>query len=314
MTAPATLQFDRSAAMTVNLIVALMMFGASLTLTLEDFRRVLRTPRALAAGFATQYLVFPGLVTLLGLVLPVPPPLVLAATFIAALPGGSFSNVLTWIARGNVALSVGLTAFASLTAPVLTPASLALWGAVNPKTREALRAITLPPEGVLTIVVMVLVVPITAGMLLGARFPAQARRAEGPLRKVALALFFGFIAIFFAANRGLFVERFHEFFWVTVVTNAIALGSGLLVGRVAGLPAGDQHALAIEVGIKNVGLGLVVLLTFYPQGETLLIINAFWGVWHLLTGVALAQWWGRQAVRAGRAVGDASAGSGASLA
>ncbi len=304
MTEPLTLRFDQQAATVVNAIVAVMMFGASLTLTPADFGRVVRTPRALLTGVAVQYVLFPGLVCLLGWLLPIEPGLALGAIFVASLPGGSFSNVLTWMARGNTALSIGMTAFASLAAPVLTPASFALWGTLNPRTRDAMRDVTLPPEGVLTIVLAVLVAPILSGMWVGHRFPGGARRAERPLRTVTLVVFFAFIAGMFAANRALFVQRFHEFFWVTAGTNALALALGVAVARLAGLATADGRAIGIEVGIKNAGLGLVLLITFFPQGEGLLLVTAFWGVWHLVTGVAVAQWWARRPDATAASPGD----------
>lgn len=289
------LRFDPSGLVILNAIIALMMFGVSLELRPADFRRVLVQPAGVVAGLSAQALLTPAATCLLTWVLDVDPALALGMMLVAACPSGALSNILTWRARGTVALSVSLTAVSSLAATVLTPLNFAFYGWLNPRTRELLQEIALPVGGILAQVALVLALPMLVGMLAGARAPRIAARVERPLRTISLLVLLVFIAVAFAENRGLFVERFGDFFWLVVAQNAMALGIGAAVARAARLGDADRRAVTLEVGIHNSGLGLAILFTFFPAAGSMMLITAFWGVWHLVSGLALAGWWARRA-------------------
>ena len=290
------LKFDPSGLVVLNAVIAVMILGASLELRVEDLRRVIARPRGVVAGFAAQALLTPALTCLLTYVFRVDPALSLGMMLVAACPSGALSNVLTWRARGNVALSVGLTTLSSLAATVLTPLNFALYGWLNPRTRALLQEVSLPVGGMLLQIVLVLGVPVLLGMLVGARLPSLAARAERPLRRLSFAILVLFIAGAFWENRGLFVERFTSFFWLVVLQNAMALGIGVAMARLARLDEADTRALTIEVGIHNSGLGLAILFTFFPTAGSMMLITAFWGVWHLVSGLALSGWWARRPI------------------
>lgn len=291
------LRFDPSGLALLNAIIALMILGASLDLRLDDLRRVVRRPAGVLAGLSAQAVLTPAMTCLLTWVFRVDPALALGMMLVAACPSGALSNVLTWRARGNVALSVGLTTVSSIAATVLTPLNFALYGWVNPRTRALLQEVTPPVGGMLAQVALVLALPVVAGMLIGSHAPRLARRAERPLRGLSFVVLMAFIAGAFWENRGLFVERFGDFFWLVVLQNAMALGIGLLVARAARLDEADTRAVTIEVGIHNSGLGLAILFTFFPAAGSMMLITAFWGVWHLVSGLALSGWWGRRPPR-----------------
>lgn len=288
------LAFNPSGLVVLNAIIAFMMFGVSLDLRTADFVRVWRQPAGAVAGLSAQAVLTPALTCLLTWVFKVDPALSLGMMLVAACPSGALSNVLTWRARGTVALSVSLTAVSSLAATVLTPFNFALYGWLNPRTRELLADIAIPVGGILAQVALVLALPMLLGMLVGTKAPAFAARAERPLRSLSLLILLVFIAVAFWENRGLFVERFGSFFWLVVGQNAMALGIGWAVARLARLSDADARAVIIEVGIHNSGLGLVILFTFFPTAGSMMLITAFWGVWHLVSGLLLTAWWGRR--------------------
>jgi BASS family bile acid:Na+ symporter len=288
------LAFDPSGLVVLNAIIALMILGASLDLRVEDLRRVAARPAGVLAGLSAQAVFTPAATCLLTWVFRVDPALSLGMMLVAACPSGALSNVLTWRARGNVALSVGLTAVSSLAATVLTPLNFALYGWLNPRTRELLQEVTLPIGGILAQVALVLALPVIVGMGIGARAPGVARRLERPLRSMSFLILIAFIAGAFWENRALFLARFGDFFWLVVLQNAMALGIGLAVARLARLDDADTRAVTIEVGIHNSGLGLAILFTFFPAAGSMMLITAFWGVWHLVSGLALSGWWGRR--------------------
>lgn len=120
---------------------------------------------------------------------------------------------------------------------------------------------------------------------------------ERPLRQLSFVILIAFIAGAFWENRALFVERFGSFFWLVVLQNAMALGIGLWVARLAKLNDADTRAVTIEVGIHNSGLGLAILFTFFPTAGSMMLITAFWGVWHLVSGLVLSGYWGARPPR-----------------
>ena len=294
MTGAPALHFDTANMIVLNIIMAGMMFGVSLSLRLDDFKRIALSPVAPAAGMLAQFVLLPAATCLLTWALKVDAELALGMMLVAACPGGSFSNVMTWMARGNLAVSISMTAVSSLAATVLTPLNFALYGWLNPYTREYLTQISLEPSSILSLVLLVLALPMITGMLAGRRFPGMVARSEKPLRIISLVVFISFVAIAFSRNVDLFVERFHSFFWLVACHNLVALSLGYGMARLCRLPHSDRRAVTLEVGIQNSGLGLVILFTFFPDAGGMLLITAFWGVWHLVSGLTLSQIWARR--------------------
>jgi BASS family bile acid:Na+ symporter len=289
-----TVQFDPASLVILNAIIALMMFGVSLNLTPADFRRVLSIPRAPVAGLIAQFLLLPAATCLVTWALRIDPQLALGMILVASCPGGSFSNIMTWLGKGSVAVSVSMTAVSSLAATVMTPLNFAFYGWLNPHTRGYLNDISLQPENLLLLVLLVLALPLLLGMVTGGRFPGLAVRSEKPLRIISLLVFLMFVAIAFLNNFDLFLEQFHSFFWLVVGQNLLALSLGFAMARLMKLAMADQRAVIMEVGIQNSGLGLIILFTFFPDASAMMLITAFWGVWHLVSGLTLSQIWARR--------------------
>src|SRR5690606_895333 len=191
----------------LNLLLALMMFGVSLTLKPADFRLVLTQPRTVFAGRFAQFPLLPAATSFATWFFGIDPELSLGMILVAACPGGAFSNSMTWLARGNVAVSVSMTAVSSLAATVLTPFNFALYGWLNPNTRDLLVSIAVDGSNIVLLVLVVLGLPLLLGMWIGRLFRGLAARVEPPLRIFALLVFLAFVAIAFSNNFTLFVER-----------------------------------------------------------------------------------------------------------
>ncbi|ANH37794.1 Sodium Bile acid symporter family protein [Nocardioides dokdonensis FR1436] len=277
----------------LNILLGLMMFGVALTLRPADFVRIIKAPKAPAAGLVAQFVLLPAGTCLAAWLLPVSAEVALGMMLVAACPGGSFSNILTWLARGNVAVSVSMTAVSSLAATVLTPFNFALYGTLNPRTRDLMTDISLDRVDLLLLVLLVLALPMALGMTLGSRFPGFAARSEKPWRIGSMVVFLAFVAIAFGNNLDLFLDQIGTFFWVVVGHNALALLLGQGIARSLRMPVSDRRAVTLEVGIQNSGLGLVIAFTFFPELGGALLVAAFWGVWHLVSGLTLAQVWSR---------------------
>ena len=289
----AAVAFEPRSLILLNLILALMMFGVSLSLRLEDFKRIVLSPIAPIAGLFAQFFLLPLATCLFTWALNIDPELALGMILVASCPGGSFSNIMTWLARGNVAVSVSMTAVSSLAAAILTPVNFAFYGWLNPHTREYLTKITIEPSSILILVLLVLALPLVLGMVTGRRLPDLVVRIQKPLRIFSLLVLMAFVAIAFSSNFALFLERFHSFFWLVVGHNLLALSLGYGMGLMLKLPVADRRAVTLEVGIQNSGLGLVILFTFFSEAGGMMLITAFWGVWHLVSGLTLSQIWAR---------------------
>ncbi|GAF56740.1 Na(+) dependent transporter,sodium bile acid symporter family [Psychrobacter sp. JCM 18901] len=289
----AAVAFEPRSLILLNLILALMMFGVSLSLRLEDFKRVVLSPIAPIAGLFAQFFLLPLATCLFTWALNIDPELALGMILVASCPGGSFSNIMTWLARGNVAVSVSMTAVSSLAAAILTPVNFAFYGWLNPYTREYLTKITIEPSSILILVLLVLALPLVLGMVTGRRLPDLVVRIQKPLRIFSLLVLMTFVAIAFSSNFALFLERFHSFFWLVVGHNLLALSLGYGMGLMLKLPVADRRAVTLEVGIQNSGLGMVILFTFFSEAGGMMLITAFWGVWHLVSGLTLSQIWAR---------------------
>jgi bile acid:Na+ symporter, BASS family len=289
----AAVAFEPRSVILLNFILALMMFGVSLSLRLEDFKRIVLSPIAPIAGLFAQFFLLPLATCLFTWALNIDPELALGMILVASCPGGSFSNIMTWLARGNVAVSVSMTAVSSLAAAILTPVNFAFYGWLNPHTREYLTKITIEPSSILILVLLVLALPLVLGMVTGRRLPDLVVRIQKPLRIFSLLVLMVFVALAFSSNFALFLERFHSFFWLVVGHNLLALALGYGMGLMLKLPVADRRAVTLEVGIQNSGLGLVILFTFFPEAGGMMLITAFWGVWHLVSGLTLSQIWAR---------------------
>ena len=277
----------------LNVILAFMMFGVSLSLSTDDFRRVLKRPDAPIVGLLAQFVLLPAATCLTTWFFEVDPEMALGMILVASCPGGSFSNIMTWLARANVAVSVSMTAVSSLAAMVMTPFNFALYGWLNPHTRSMLTDIQLDSMNILILVALVLGLPLLVGMLSGKLFPRFAARAEKPMRVITLLVLLLFVGVAFGNNMEVFLATADRIVILVVLQNLLALGMGAFAGGLTGLPRQDRRAITMEVGIQNSGLGLAIMFTFFPQASGMILIAAFWGVWHLISGLLLAWWWSR---------------------
>lgn len=285
--------FSPQSLLVLNGILACMMFGVSLRLRVEDFRRVLIAPRAPVAGLIAQFLILPSVTCFATWWLRVPAELALGMILVASCPGGTYSNIMTWLGKASVPVSVSMTAVSSLAAVVMTPFNFAFYGNLNPHTRDLLREIAIDPLQMLSLVVLVLALPMMLGMAVGNRRPRLAERAENPMRWVALGVLFTFVLIALARNFHLLLEYGDQMAGLVILHNLGALLLGALAGRLIRLPRDERRAVTMEVGIQNSALGLSILFTFFPQAGGMMLITAFWGVWHLISGLALALFWSR---------------------
>lgn len=287
------LRFSPSGLLLLNAILALVMLGVALDLKPSDFRRMLTAGPAAALGLGAQFFVLPAITYGLVIWLDPQPSMALGMFLVAACPGGNISNVMTHLARGNTALSVSLSAVSTLAAMVMTPLNLAFWSNLYPPTRDLLRQVALDPLDMLLTVALLLAVPVSLGMGLAHRWPELARSARRPVRILSLGVFALFVVGALWVNLDYFLRFIGQVAGLVALHNALALLVGYTLARVARLRERDRRAVAIEVGIQNSGLGLILIFDFFGGLGGMAIVAAWWGVWHIVSGLTLAFWWSR---------------------
>lgn len=284
----AVLDFSAGSLVLLNGILAVVMFSIAIDLAPRDFRVLARAPKPLIVGLVSQFVVLPVLTFLLVLAVRPQPSVALGLMLVAACPGGNISNFITHRAGGNAALSVSMTAFATVAAILLTPLNIAFWGSLYAPTAEILRATAIDPVNIAITVGLMLVLPLVLGVTLSARRPNVARKLRQPLQWVSMAIFVGFIIIALAANWAQFLTYAGGIAGLVILHNALALGGGYATASLAGLSAFDRRAVTIETGIQNSGLGLVLIFGFFGGLGGMAVVAAFWGIWHAISGLALA--------------------------
>lgn len=271
-----------------GLPIALMiiMAGMGLTLTVADFRRVFVLPRPLLIGTVAQILLIPLLALALIELLGLPPAIAVGLVIIAACPGGTTSNVFTFLAGGNVALSIVLTVVASLITIFTIPlfANLALdWYA----SVEAEAPVQLPVIETIVKLAVIIILPVALGVFVRARFEEIAAGAERFVSVFGLVVLAAIIVMLVFQTRDQMLSLLAQAGPSAVALNLGGIGLGLLSGRLAGIDTRDALTIAMEVGIKNGTIGLMVTLTLLGNAE-MAIPSAVYGVLMFAFGALLA--------------------------
>ena len=272
----------------VALALMLVMFGVALGLRVSDFKLLADKPRIFFGGVVAQVFVLP-LVTfgLIHLISP-PPSIALGMIVVACCPGGSVSNLLTHLSRGDVAVSVALTATSSLLAALLTPASTLFWAQAYAPTAELLLSLDINPLLFVGQTTLLLAIPLAAGMLVAAKAPGVAQKIKKRTTWVGALVLIGTIVYG--------IIYFFPVLWpavgllasITILHNTVAFLTGATTGWLLTEQQSVRRALTFEVGIQNSGLALIILLAQLKGVGGAAAIAAVWGVWHIIAGGTLA--------------------------
>ncbi|KJS31284.1 MAG: symporter [Desulfatitalea sp. BRH_c12] len=292
------LNFNQNGLFALNCVIGLMMYGMSLDMRLDDFKRVIRSPRGPLIGLGAQFLLLPAFTFLLTLILPVTPSMALGMLLVASCPGGNLSNIMTYLAGGTTALSVSMTAVSTVVAIFMTPLNLSLWGSLNPATHTILREVSLNPVDVFQTIVLILGIPLVLGILTSRLYPRLVERIRKPFKTLSIIIFSLFVAAALGANWHNFLRAIGLVAFGVFVHNALALSIGYFSARAFRLREADRRAVAIEVGIQNSALALVLIFQFFGGLGGMAIIAGWWGVWHIISGLSMVWFWSRRPIAA----------------
>ena len=245
------IHFDTSSLWVLNIALAVVMFGVSLGISIDDFKRLLKEPKLVLIGLLSQFVLLPFFTYLLILLLKPQASIALGMMMVAACPGGNISNFMTHLAKGNTALSVSLTAFATFLAMFMTPFNFELYGNLYEPTSEILKNVQVEPIELVKLVLLILGVPLFLGMWVRHKNEVFAIKLSKILSPFSIVLFVCIVIIAFTNNLDVFNNYVHHVFLLGISHNLLAILLGFLVAKIFGLSFQNQKTLAIETGIQN---------------------------------------------------------------
>ena len=257
------LNFTPQSLVILNIILGFVMFGIAIDLKVGDFKTLIDLPRSAFIGLLCQFLILPALTFLLALWVAPTPSMALGMILVAACPGGNMSNFYTHLSRGNTPLSIGMSAVSTAAAIIMTPLNLAFWGNLHPEARLILQEVAIDPLEMATIIFLLLGLPLALGLLVSHRLPHIAAKLKQPMRYFSIGIFGLFIILALAGNFENFMTHIGAVFFLVLIHNGVALTLGYFGARAVRLPERDRRAVAIEVGIQNSGLGLILIFDFF---------------------------------------------------
>jgi len=288
------LNFSEGGLLFMNITLALIMFGVALDINFQKFKDVFIEPRAAILGILSQTVVLPAFSFLLVLVLNPPPSVAMGMILIASCPGGNISNLISSLAKANVALSVSLTAFSTLGSTLITPANFAFWGSMYVRYYEKAKHLNLPIEidliQMFQTVFLLLGLPLIVGMWFNKRFPKITKKIFNPIKIASVVVYLLFIVVAFYANAQFLPPYIIPVGILIFLLNAEALFTGYLVSTIGRLKKADRRTIAIETGIQNSGLALVLIFNpkLFNGNGGMAFMAAWWGIWQMVSGLGLA--------------------------
>lgn len=300
----AELNFTDGGLFVLNIAIAFIMFGVALKITPSSLKNLVLRPRATIVGVLSQFVVLPAITFVMVMVMSklgmITTGVGMGLILVASCPGGNVSNFISSYSNGNAALSVGLTAIATIGAIVLTPLNFALYGGWFAANSDLLQPISIDPWVMFKTVILLLGVPIAIGIGFAAKFPATTAKILKPIQTLSVVFFVGMVAMILSNNFDHFMMFIGAIIIIVFIHNLIALCSGYLMGSISKLDKTDRRTIAIETGIQNSGLALVLIFTSGVfddlQVGGMAVISAWWGVWHILAGLGIATYWKRKGV------------------
>jgi len=281
----------------LSMVLATMVFSVALELRIEDFKRVAQTPKAVICGLIPQFLLLPVATWLVTLWLDLPPNIEAAMILVAACPGGSLSNVVTHMGRGNTALSVSISAVASIIALFATPFNFSWMIATNPETASWLKELSIDSSGIYISLFLLLGVPLCLGLLASHRLPQLTERIRKPLGLFSLIALLLFIVAGLIKERQLLTLGLLPTLLLVVLHNASGLFFGWATSKVMGVSEKDRRAIMIEGGMQNSGLALGIIAVQFNSDLGMVTLASLWGIWHIVSGMSLAYVWRRKDAR-----------------
>ena len=275
---PSALQHVRPTV--INYLLGVVMFGMGLTLNLQDFKIIFSRPKDVLIGCLAQFTIMPLLALGLTKAFQLDEALALGVVLVGCCPGGTASNVITYLAKGDLALSVGMTGVSTLLAPFMTP--FLTWALAG-------KSVNVDVVGMLLSILWVVILPIAVGLFVKWLWPKFTERATDYLPAFSSIAIAFIVAIVIAASANKLMAGGLVIVLVVILHNLFGLSLGYLIGRLLGLSEPKKRAISIEVGMQNSGLASSLATLHFAAYPLATIPGAIFSVWHNISGTIVAR-------------------------
>ena len=266
----------------ITWMLGIIMFGMGMTMTLGDFKSVLQSPKAVTIGVFAQFIVMPALAYLLCKIFNLPTEIAIGVILVGCCPGGTASNVITYMAKGNTALSVACTSVSTLLAPILTPAIFYVL---------ASQWIEINAMSMLTSILQVVLFPIVLGLVTRTILKKNVDHYIQVMPLISVVAIVAIVAAIIAGSKAQILESGLMILGVVMLHNGLGLLLGFWAGKIFKLPYADCKAISIEVGMQNSGLGVALAAVHFALSPLTAVPSAIFSLWHNISGSALATYW-----------------------
>ncbi|MEM1123958.1 MAG: bile acid:sodium symporter family protein, partial [Bacteroidota bacterium] len=278
----------------LNFCLGFLMFGVALDIKVRDFKQLFINPRPPVIGLISQLILLPILTLGLTFVLNVQPSIALGMILIAACPGGNVSNFAVHLSKGNTALSVLMTSVSTLMAIFMTPLLFGLLTQFVPNTSDLGQSISVDPVEMIQTILKLVVLPLSIGMSINHFYPKLTEKIQSPTKILSIIIFFGIVFFGIKGNWDNILNYLDDVFMIVLVHNSLAFLLGFSWAKLNKMSLANTKAITIETGIQNSGLALIIALNFFSDLGGMALVAAWWGIWHLLSGFAVAMWLNRK--------------------
>lgn len=270
----------------IPLLLGIIMFGMGMTLEIKDFKNIFKQPKDVFIGSFIQFSVMSVLAFLLAVIFRLPPALAAGVILVGTCPGGTASNVMTFLAKGDVALSVSITTLSTFLAPILTPFLTMVFAG---------RWIPVEPWSMFISIVQIVIVPILLGLIINNIFGSSIKTVTKLLPAVSVFAIVLIVGGVVGANAGQLVSSGILIFIIVILHNMLGLAAGYFLGDKIGLEEAKKRALSIEIGMQNSGLAVSLAIAHFSPAAA--IPAAIFSVWHNISGPLVATYWSRKEIK-----------------
>ncbi len=267
----------------ITILLGIVMFGMGLTLKPVDFKLILSNPFSVIIGVASQFIIMPLAAFIIAYLLKLPPELAAGLVLLGSVPGGTASNVMVYLARGNLPLSITMTSFSTLLAPVVTPLLLLLlagqWMPVS-------------PVAMFMSIIQVIIIPILLGLIVSRIMPTIVDKGIKIVPLISVTAIIIIVSAVVAGNVDNIASAGLIVFIAVVLHNGAGLLLGYFIAKLMGLSESQRRAISLEVGMQNSGLGVALATAHF--GPLAALPSALGAVWHNITGPIIATFWSKR--------------------
>lgn len=282
------IQFSTAGQIALMLVLSFIMFGVALDIDFKKFKEISRNPKSVIAGLVAHWFILPLATIVLVKIIQPTPSIALGMFLVAACPSGNMATYITHLSKGNTALSISISTIIALTCFFTTPLLFYFMAKFYLPAQPLLHQINIDILHLILEIGLILGLPMLIAVVLIRNKPNLVYKIKKPVSILSIGLFISFLIIAFLVNKDVFIENVPSIAWIVALHNAVGFTIGFVTGKISRVNLADAKTIAIECGIQNTGLGLVLIFSFFGGLGGMALIAAWWGIYHIIAGISLS--------------------------